>query len=150
MYAGRQYQAQVVTSESTRYVCMHCNFECDAMVTGIGDGTGRSPYFLDNAGARQRARDEAAVNARANMGWALRGARCPKCGKRDQGARRFVYMVSALRGLLFGAIAGVLPVAALKGSASGWGLGIAIALVVMIAMTVTRAQRMLEGAILHP
>jgi len=150
MYAGRNYQAQVVMSESTRYQCMHCGFECDAMVTGIGEGSGRSPYFLDNDGARDRARMDASAGASNNMHYALRSAVCPKCGKHDAGARREVYVLSALRGLLFGALLGGVVLVLFKGSTTGWGAGIVTALVVMIAMTISRAQRMLTGAILHP
>ena len=150
MYAGRSYQAQVVTSESTRYQCMHCGFECDAMVTGIGEGSGSSPFFLDNDGARDRARMDASAGASNNMHYALRSATCPKCGKHDAGARREVYITSALRGLLYGALLGGVVVVVCKGSMTGWGVGIATCVVVMIAMTIARAERMLSGATLHP
>ena len=150
MYVGRRYEASVVTSEATRFSCMHCNYECDAMVTGIGEGQGRSAYFLDNDGARDRAQHDAAGDARANMHFALRGATCPSCKKHDAGARRYVYLTSALRGLVIGALLGAVVLVLCKGSTFGWGAGIATIGVVTAIMTITRSQRMLTGAVLHP
>ncbi len=149
MYVGRQHTAPVATVDNDRFVCIHCKYECDALVTGVGEGTGRSPYFLDNAGARDRARDEAVGEARSNMHWALAGATCPQCGKHDGSARWHVYWTSGVRGLAYGALVGALVVTALKGSTAGWVGGVIGLLVVAIGATVLRSQRMLTGAMLQ-
>jgi hypothetical protein len=55
MYVARQYRATAVASQPREFYCNHCSYTCDAVVTGIGSGSGQSPFLLDNAGARGRA-----------------------------------------------------------------------------------------------
>jgi hypothetical protein len=119
------------------------------MVTGIGTGAGSSAFFLDNQGASGRARDQATGAASANMHYALRGAKCPKCGKHDSAARRRVYLTSAVRGIPIGLLVGAGILAACKGSSFGWGAGVVACVLIAAIMTVTRSQTMLSGATLH-
>lgn len=149
VYVGRHHTTSIATVNNDRFVCIHCNYECDALVTGLGEGSGSSPYFLDDDGARGRARDEAVGEARSNMHWALAGASCPQCGKHDRAARWHVYWTSGVRGLAYGALIGVAIVAALKGSTAGWIGGVLGLLVVAVGATVLRSQRMLTGAMLQ-
>jgi hypothetical protein len=144
-YAAREYDASAALADTRRFFCVHCNHECDAMVTGVGQGHGQSPFFLDNGGARDRARDQALGNASANMHFALRGAKCPRCGKHDARPRRYVYLTSIARGLPIGLLLGIAILAMFEGSKSGWVIGIAAAALTASVMTVMRSQRMLTG-----
>ncbi|HEU0035188.1 MAG TPA: hypothetical protein VFQ53_31400 [Kofleriaceae bacterium] len=148
MYIGRQYQAKVVTSQHDRFCCVHCQYECEALVTGIGEGSGRSPYFIDNAGASERAHAGALGNAQANMRYALRGAKCPRCGKHDRRVHAYVYLISALLGLGLGLLVSGLILAAAQGSRFGWGAGVLALVVTTAIVTFARSQRMLSGAML--
>lgn len=149
MYVGKRYEVTTATVESTRFYCMHCSFECDAVVTGVGSGSGSSPYFLDNSGARGRANSEAVGAARDNMHFALRAAVCPQCGKRDQGAYRQAYLSGVPKGLGLGLLVGVAIVAAFKGEALGWQLGIAGGVLLAAVLIVLDGQRRLTGAMLQ-
>ncbi len=149
MYVGKRYEVTTATAQSSRFSCMHCNFECDAIVTGVGSGSGSSPYFLDNAGATGRANDEAVGAARENMHFALRAAVCPSCGKRDRRAVWHAYLLAMPRGLGLGLLVGVAIVAALQGSTTGWKLGIAGGVVLAAVLIVLDGQRRLTGALLQ-
>src|SRR5690242_9150309 len=59
MYVGRRYTATVVGSVWKTICCEFCGLEWAYQLTRRAQGTGRSPYFLDNDGARQRASEEA-------------------------------------------------------------------------------------------
>ncbi len=71
------------------------------MVLGVGQGAGNSPFLLDEAGARDRARSSAQAAAEKNARLTVTLATCPKCFQNDRAA------IAALR---MKAIAGALAV----------------------------------------
>jgi hypothetical protein len=117
------------------------------MAVGIGSGEGRSAYFLDNAGAQSRAHDAAIAEASENLNFAVRGAKCPACGKYNRAARAQAYVSSALRGVPLGALIGFFIVVVFQGSKAGWWTGAIAAVIVALGITIMRTRRMLEGAI---
>ena len=86
MYVGRRHVAKVEIQQVLAFVCKHCQYRSDALVSATGRGTGRSPFFLDEAGASERAAERAEADARGNLLETLALASCPKCGRRDGGA----------------------------------------------------------------
>jgi hypothetical protein len=84
MYVGRKHTATVTKPALLPYTCSRCNHEAFALVTGVGQGAGQSPFFLDENGAQQRATSEAEEAAKANAELTLALARCPSCQTRDE------------------------------------------------------------------
>ena len=84
MYVGRRHQATITKPSLHPYTCQTCKHEAFALVTGVGQGVGQSPYFLDESGAKARASFEAETNAQANAELSLGLARCPSCMRRDE------------------------------------------------------------------
>ncbi len=84
MYVGRKHTATVTKPALLTYTCSRCNHEAFALVTGVGQGAGQSPFFLDENGAKQRASSEAEDAAKANADLTLGLARCPSCQTRDE------------------------------------------------------------------
>ncbi len=90
MYVGRKHTVTATTQKLFPFVCPHCNHEAFALVTGVGQGAGNSPYFLDEGGAKERASSQANDAATENAAATLLLARCPSCFQRDEGAVRAV------------------------------------------------------------
>jgi hypothetical protein len=67
-----------------------CQFSADALVIGVGQGVGNSPYLLDNEGASGRADDAAERAAIVNAELVLGLAPCKRCGHRPGLARFWV------------------------------------------------------------
>ncbi len=90
MYVGRQHTVTSTARKLSSFRCLHCNAESRAFVVGVGQDRGNSPYFLDEAGAKDRAHATADDAAEENTRLTLSLARCPTCQKRDEGALRAV------------------------------------------------------------
>ncbi len=86
MYVGRRHSATVTIKRVLPFHCPHCAHQARALVVGIGQGQGTSPYFLDESGAKQRASSGAERAAEENAALTLKVARCPSCHKRDEQA----------------------------------------------------------------
>ena len=86
MYVARNHTATVTTKNILEFSCVHCNSRREALVIGVGQGKGHSPFMLDDAGAKSRAASEAEVSSRKNAEEILKLARCPNCHMRDERA----------------------------------------------------------------
>jgi hypothetical protein len=85
-YVGKHVEATHEELFVVEFRCAHCGIKVDAEVLGKGRGVGNSPFFLDNAGAAQRAREGAWETAARNARAMARLARCPLCDRRSRGA----------------------------------------------------------------
>lgn len=83
MYVGKSHTATITSRGVRTFVCPSCSHEALAIVVGVGQGAGQSPFFLDEEGAKERASREGAKNAEENAAFTLSLARCPKCFWRD-------------------------------------------------------------------
>lgn len=84
MYVGKSHTATITSRGVRTFVCPSCSHEALAVVVGVGQGAGQSPFFLDEEGAKDRASREGAKNAEENAALTLALARCPKCFVRDE------------------------------------------------------------------
>jgi hypothetical protein len=141
MYAGRSYSVTSTSTERQEFVCVHCNHQRTGMVVGVGTGSGHSPLFLDNRGARDRAQDSAHWHANRNAHYAIRGAVCPRCGKTDRAVRLRVYATSAIRGLLMGGILAITAIIITEASTTGMWLGCLIGLAVAVGAMFVRVAK---------
>lgn len=85
MYVGKSHTATITSRGVRTFVCPSCAHEALAVVVGVGQGAGQSPFFLDEEGAKERASREGTKNAEENAALTLALARCPKCFARDEG-----------------------------------------------------------------
>jgi hypothetical protein len=92
LYVGKQVTAQEKDTQLREFQCRACRYTGEAVVVGVGQGTGNSAYFLDNQGARERAGVQAARAAEANVELTLSLAKCPRCGNRDEAAVRWFWL----------------------------------------------------------
>jgi hypothetical protein len=90
MYVGRKHTSTVTLKTVLPFRCASCAHEAQALVVGVGQGQGNSPYFLDESGAKERAASSADSAARENATLTLKLAACPKCGARDEAAVRAI------------------------------------------------------------
>jgi Zn ribbon nucleic-acid-binding protein len=141
MYAGRNYSVTSTSTEHRDFECVHCGHQRTGMVVGVGTGSGHSPLFLDNRGARDRAHDSAHGAARQNAYYAVRGAVCPRCGKTDRAVRFRVYAISATIGLLLGGVLGGAVIIATEASRTGMWLGGLACLAITIGTMFTRVAK---------
>lgn len=88
MYVGRKHTATITTKAILPFRCTFCRKESQALVVGVGQGQGNSPYFLDESGAKDRAKSSAERAAEENAQLTLSLAACPKCGRRDESVAR--------------------------------------------------------------
>lgn len=98
MYVGRRHTSTVTLKRVLPFQCPHCAHAAKALVIGIGQGQGNSPYFLDESGAKERASSAGERAAQENAELTLKLAVCPKCGTRDDAA------VRALKGKAYFAV----------------------------------------------
>jgi hypothetical protein len=100
MYVGKQYDAKHTETFLIEFNCPLCSFSCDAETVGTGYGSAQSPFFMNNAGAEDDAREGAWASAAKNARYLVRLARCPKCGRRSFGRIIRFIMISLLWMLL--------------------------------------------------
>jgi hypothetical protein len=92
VYVGNRHTVTATAKRVLLFHCVHCGGEAQAMVVGVGRGQGNSAYFLDEAGAKERASNGAQEAAEVNAALTLSLAVCPGCGRRDEGRLRAVRM----------------------------------------------------------
>jgi hypothetical protein len=102
VYVGNKHTATVTARTELMFRCVHCAAESSALVVGVGQGAGNSAFFLDESGAKERARDSAGSAAERNALLTLDLAACPACGKRNESA------LSALKGKAILGVVGTL------------------------------------------
>ncbi len=83
MYVGEKHTVTRTARGLQHYRCASCGHAADALVVGVGQGEGASPFFLDREGAQSRAASSAEAAAEENVKLTLGLARCPACGERD-------------------------------------------------------------------
>jgi hypothetical protein len=88
MYVGRRHTVTAQSKQVLPFQCRSCNHQAMALVVGVGQGQGNSPYMLDESGAKQRAADSSRRAADDNARLTLKLAVCPKCHRRDEDALR--------------------------------------------------------------
>jgi hypothetical protein len=81
VYVGRRYTATVTGSVWKTVACEFCKLEWAYKMMRTAQGTGRSPYFLDNDGASQRAGDEARETLARKLDGDVDAVGCPKCNR---------------------------------------------------------------------
>jgi hypothetical protein len=127
VYLGNRYQIVSASTIAATFHCVHCSFESDVVVRAIGEGTGRSAYFLDNEGAQERARVEASAEVKKNVDVTLLLCPCPKCGRRSstEPISQTIYLgvgIAVAMGLL---VAIVASTSHAFGATGGWVFSIA-------------------------
>jgi len=103
MYLGRRHAARIELRQVLAFTCKRCKYRCDASVVATGRGDGHSPFFLDNAGAAERAMERAEADGRGNLLETLALARCPQCNARDVGAHAWSIFKAVLATAAVGA-----------------------------------------------
>jgi predicted RNA-binding Zn-ribbon protein involved in translation (DUF1610 family) len=83
VYVGAKHTAQAASEQTQLFRCGSCGYRAVARIVGRGQGTAHSPYFINQAEGRERARREASFAAKKNTRGALALAACPTCGWRD-------------------------------------------------------------------
>src|SRR5437867_349294 len=77
---GRKYTATVTGQQTKLVACEKCGGEYVYVLKREGKGTGRSPMYLDNAGAAQRASKEAGDDLQRQLKEEDDPVPCPDCG----------------------------------------------------------------------
>jgi hypothetical protein len=80
VYFGRTYAATVSGSALKRVQCAACNKVFEYILERSASGRGASHYFLNNAGAAERARQRAHVNLDRALSDGVDPVHCPECG----------------------------------------------------------------------
>jgi len=78
IYAGRKYEASYTGDYWVEYACPNCRYECDVEVRAKGLGTGHTPYFTDDGGAREEAVDNAQYASAKNARCTVKLLACPR------------------------------------------------------------------------
>ncbi|HUU03746.1 MAG TPA: hypothetical protein VM425_20090 [Myxococcota bacterium] len=86
IYAGRKYEASYLGDYLVEYACPNCQYECDVEVRAKGLGTGHSPYFTDDGGAKEEALDNAQYASAKNARCTVKLLACPRCKQRSRSA----------------------------------------------------------------
>src|SRR5262249_52449186 len=81
VYFGGNYTAQVQGSITKQARCEHCGSKFVYDVWALGSGSGKSAYFLDNQGAKNRSSERAHSDVVTKLESAAELARCPSCNK---------------------------------------------------------------------
>ncbi|MBX3261948.1 MAG: hypothetical protein KIS78_00030 [Labilithrix sp.] len=157
MYVGRKHTAVRSAEVERTFCCKGCGYSSPVRVTGIGEGTGNSPYFLDGDGARRRAVDEATARASEDADVVLAIVPCPSCGERDPAAARAFKtkgLLATLGLLALGCAIGVVLAALMSHRSGSMGLVFGVGTGVLSASAgiyVDRAKRSAtwDGAILR-
>lgn len=115
-YFGSRHTATAEEKHDALFRCASCGIERHARARGTGVGTARSPYFLDEAGARGRAEEDAYSSAVEAAELALQIVPCPVCGKRNPVPAKAYLRTSWSTGILiFGSLSALGGVLALSG-----------------------------------
>lgn len=112
MYVGRKYTATAEGAVWRPITCEHCRLQWAYKLVRKAEGTGSSPYFLDNDGASQRAHAEAQEELQKKLENDVEAIACPQCHKYQDamiGEAKFdsvghwygIAMFVALAGLIF-------------------------------------------------
>ena len=96
MYVGKQVTVTSKFETVLPYHCKQCGYNSEAVVIGVGQGAGNSPYFMNNSGAQEKAHSRATSAAEKNAELTLSLKRCPKCGGRDEASVRGFWLKSIL------------------------------------------------------
>jgi hypothetical protein len=80
VYVGLKYLQTLQGTTWKPVCCGHCGAQWAYKVARTAQGTGRSPYYLNNDGAQMRARYEAQENLRDELTMAVGIVACPRCG----------------------------------------------------------------------
>jgi prepilin-type processing-associated H-X9-DG protein len=80
VYVGGRYTVTRQATVDKHVPCEQCGTLYGFRVTRQATGTGRSPYYTDNAGAQRRARERAEANLAAAVANTIDVIPCPKCG----------------------------------------------------------------------
>ncbi len=83
MYFGKKHIATYFVKRVVDFSCEHCSYKGEAEVTGIGQGSGNSPFLMDEEGAGSRAKTRANKTANKNINETIKIAKCPKCKLRS-------------------------------------------------------------------
>ncbi len=97
MYVGNQHTSTTTVTKELDFQCSHCGTTSRVAVTGVGQGRGASPYFLDEDGAADRSHNRAQKAALKNVQETLKIARCPRCGKTNSEAVRNFWLIQAAK-----------------------------------------------------
>lgn len=118
MYVGYRYSISVSGSRWKAVHCTHCHTEWAYQVTRQATGAGRSPYFLDEDGAQERARASAAQKLERLLDAAVEEIACPKCGwyQAEMAQRLRARQYSGLAMLSAFGLAGAIGTLAIGGS----------------------------------
>ena len=127
VYFGKKYEAERQDVLELRYSCKVCNFESKALVLGRGRGVGNSPFMLDNAGAENRAREDAHFAMTDNAQMTLDMARCPRCKSRRVGVYIRFFIATLFKMLALFGLLGL--VALLTGFQWVWGAAVLVVIV---------------------
>ncbi|MFO0598506.1 MAG: hypothetical protein U0228_24585 [Myxococcaceae bacterium] len=79
MYVGKRYTATVEGSVWKAVTCENCRLQWAYKLVRKAEGTGRSPYFLDNDGAADRASAEARQELQKKLENDVDAVSCPQC-----------------------------------------------------------------------
>lgn len=148
MYVGRRHIAKLELRQVLAFTCKHCRYATDALVSATGRGQGSSPFFLDNAGAAERAAERAEADARGNLLETLALASCPKCGHRDGRAHAWSIFKAGVAATLLGA--GVAAFAYLEDLSRGPVVGLAIAAAAALFAVLQRVRLSAGRRVLFP
>jgi hypothetical protein len=102
VYVGRKYTASQTKAFERDFRCRRCGFEAPVIVVGVGQGSGNSPYFTDEEGARERAHQGAQRAAERNADLIVDLAPCERCGHRNGLANFWTMNVVGALGIAFG------------------------------------------------
>ncbi len=150
VYVGRRYTARVTGRAWKTVSCAFCKLDWAYEMTRTAEGTGRSPYYLDNEGARERASREAQGTLDRRLRTGVDVVWCPKClrlqehmfGKARMNEFGYWYLIAgitAAAAFLFCGVWGDRPW--IENSGSPPGVFIVAAAALVLVSTLVRARR---------
>lgn len=142
MYIGRKYTATRTAPFELEYACTRCGYRCDALVIGVGQGVGNSPYMLDDSGAQQRAHVAAEKDARSNAELVLGLAACKRCRQRPGLARFWIVNVLGAAGIVLGSWLIAALLSGRRSSATPYVIFGIMGLVCVVVLWVTRSKHL--------
>ena len=134
VYVGGRFEARREDVLARKFQCRRCGLACRVEILARGAGTGRSPYFLDNADARRRAGDDAVYATAADADRVVALARCPRCRRRNRAAWASFAAWTAVKLAAFGALVAV-PLALVRAAPATVALVTSGAVVALYGLT---------------